>query len=111
MICDRYDVVVVPFPFDDILVSKRRPVLVLSGRTFNADSGQTIVSMITTAKKTTWPSDVVIADLAEAGLKHPCVVRLRLRTLPNAAILRRLGRLAIEDQAMCRMQLDDALTK
>ena len=35
MICDRYDVVVVPFPFDEIPVRKRRPVLVFSGRSFN----------------------------------------------------------------------------
>lgn len=110
MICDRYDVVVVPFPFDDIAVSKRRPVLVLSGRRFNEENGQTIVAMITTAKETAWPSDVAVSDLVQAGLRFPCVVRLRLRTLPNASILRGLGRLSAKDQEVCHQQLDDMLS-
>lgn len=107
MICDRFDIVVVPFPFDEMPVNKRRPAVVLSGRHFNVANGQTIFAMITTAKATSWPSDVAIETLDEAGLQQPCVIRLRLRTLPNASILRRLGRLASADRERCARQLED----
>jgi mRNA interferase MazF len=50
VICKRYDTVVVPFPFADIPILKRRPVVVLSGRSFNVANQATVVAMITTAK-------------------------------------------------------------
>lgn len=50
MICDRYDIIVVPFPFADVPVLKRRPAVVLSGAVFNATNGASVVAMITTAK-------------------------------------------------------------
>ncbi len=102
MIYDRYDVVVLPFPFDEIPVRKRRPAAVISGRSFNEANGNTIVAMITTAKETKWPSDATIVDLERAGLLVPCVVRMRLQTMPNNLIVRFLGSLGGRD----RLQLD-----
>lgn len=98
MICDAGDVVVVPFPFVDIAAEKRRPSLVLSTRAFNEANGHSICAMITTASRTRWPSDVAIRDLSEAGLPRACVVRWKLFTLPNEAILRRAGKLAARDR-------------
>lgn len=105
MICDRYDVVVVPFPFDEIPVHRKRPVLVFSGRPFNESNERTVVAMITSAKKVTWPSDVRIGDLPAAGLKVPSVARLRFQTMPNGIIIRRLGQLSPLDRLQCERQL------
>jgi len=110
VICERHQVVVVPFPFHEIAVSKRRPVLVLSGREFNETNGQTVVAMITTAKKTNWPSDTLVEDLDAAGLRTPCLVRLRLQTLPNEIIVRSLGTLAALDRLRFERQLAGMLT-
>ena len=109
MIFDRYDTAVVPFPFHEVALSKRRPVVVLSGRTFNEANDNTLVAMITTAKQTSWPSDVGIVDLDAAGLKHPCILRLRFQTLPNDLFLKRLGRLGSLDRLACERQLADML--
>lgn len=68
VICDRYDLAVVPFPFHEIPVRKRRPVVVLSGRQFNEANGWTVVAMVTTAKETAWTADIAIMDLQSAGL-------------------------------------------
>lgn len=111
MICDRYDVVVVPFPFDEIPVRKRRPVVVLSGRGFNERNDHTLVAMITTGKKTSWPSDVVIRDLETAGLQVPSIARLRFQTMPNSLIVRSLGRLAPLDRLQCERQLAEMLAE
>jgi hypothetical protein len=44
--CKPFDVVVVPFPFTDRHLSKRRPALALSSESFSADSGYTILARI-----------------------------------------------------------------
>ncbi len=70
MICDYGDVVVVPFPFVEMPVVKRRPALVLSRMAFNTQSGQSVCAMITTGAGSTWPHDVVIEAHQHAGLDH-----------------------------------------
>jgi mRNA interferase MazF len=109
VICERYDVVVVPFPFHEIPVRKRRPVAVISGKAFNQANGWTVVAMITTAKETNWPSDVPIKDLETAGLKAPCIVRPRFQTMPNEIIVRHIGALGSLDRLSCERQLADML--
>lgn len=99
MICERGDVVVVPFPFVDVAAEKRRPAVVLSRREFNDANGHSVCAMVTTAGQTAWPSDVAITDLSSAGLRRACVVRFKIFTLPNAIILRRAGALAETDRA------------
>lgn len=106
MIFDRFETAVVPFPFSDIPVQKRRPALVLSSREFNEESGQTIMAMITTAKDSAWPSDISISDIESAGLVADCVIRWKVMTLPNSTILRRLGKLSVEDENACRARFD-----
>lgn len=99
MICDFGDVVVVPFPFVDRPISKRRPALVLSREAFNADNGHTVLAMITTAAGLSWPSDIAIGDGESAGLSHHSVIRWKVFTLPNPTILRRIGGLGRDDRA------------
>jgi mRNA interferase MazF len=73
--CEAFDVVVVPFPFTDRAASKRRPALVLSDAdAFKAATGQVVLAMITSAKHAGWPLDILIEDLAAAGLlpRHLC---------------------------------------
>ncbi|MFN3546504.1 MAG: type II toxin-antitoxin system PemK/MazF family toxin [Mesorhizobium sp.] len=109
MICDRYDIVVVPFPFHEIPIRKRRPVVVLSNEAFNRDNGWTILAMVTTAKATRWASDTPILAWQMAGLNVECVIRLRLQTMPNDIIDRKLGRLADRDRTALDKHLASTL--
>lgn len=97
MICDLWDVVVVPFPFSEKAAAKRRPALVLSRKAFNA-SGHIVLAMITTRAHHAWPGDVEIKDSAAAGLPLPCIVRLKLFTLDARLLLRRIGALSASDR-------------
>ena len=101
VICDRWDVVIVPFPFSEKTGSKRRPALVVSNSAFNR-SGHTVLVMITTRGHHPWPGDCEITDLVAAGLPLPCIVRLKLFTLDNRVILRRLGRLNKTDRSQVK---------
>ncbi|MGQ0567032.1 MAG: type II toxin-antitoxin system PemK/MazF family toxin [Gemmobacter sp.] len=109
MICDRFETVVVPFPFAEQPVIKRRPVVVVSSRAFNEANSAVLVAMVTTAKATTWASDIPLTDLAAAGLPTACILRMRLTTLPNELILRSLGRLGAVDRLACERGLAEML--
>lgn len=99
MIYRAFDVVVVPFPFTDRASTKRRPALVLSdARSFNARAGHAVLAMITSARQSNWPLDTRIAELRAAGLPSASVVRMKLFTLDQQLILRRVGSLVASDR-------------
>ncbi len=108
MTCDPGDVVVVPFPFSERPGEKRRPAVALSRRKFNRE-GHTAFSMITTKVEPPWPGDRQIADRAAAGLPVACIVRLKLFTLDNRLILKKLGKLGAKDQAELRRRFRDLI--
>ncbi len=109
MTFDPFDVVVVPFPFTDRDAAVRRPALVVSTKPFNERHGQTVLAMITTARRSDWPSDINIEGWAKAGLTVSCRVRLKLFTLDTVLILRRLGSLAKNDRDAVRRALTRSL--
>jgi len=103
-VCDAGDIAIVPFPFTDLALAKPRPALALSAHKSNADSGNTIFAMITTAARSHWPSDVPLVAPAVAGLTAASLVRLKLFTLDNRLVSRRIGALSSRDrQAVRRM--------
>ena len=61
-------------------------------------NGHTLLAMITTASRSHWPSDHPVADLAGAGLRVPCVVRLKLFALENRLLDRLIGTLGPADR-------------
>ena len=95
---ERFDVVIVPFPFTDKAQTKRRPALVLSQRAFGRKAGHSVMAMITSANNPPWPLDVAITDLDAAGLPAASVVRMKLFTLDHRFVLSRRGKLANKDR-------------
>jgi mRNA interferase MazF len=101
MIFERFDVVVVPFPFVDAARSKPRPALVLSSMGFNRANFHTVLAMITRATHTKWPGDRAIEDLQPTGLRDASVVRFKVFTLDNRILQRRIGQLGRDDARDC----------
>jgi mRNA interferase MazF len=96
MICDPGEVVVVPFPFTDQARTKRRPALVLSGHTYNQRNAHTVVAMVTSTKPSAWHLDTPF-DWGAAGLARASIVRMKLATLDNRIIIRKVGKLLPAD--------------
>lgn len=90
-------VLIVPFPFTDIAVQKRRPALAISNQTFQADHGHVPLAMITSGIGSRWPSDIPLTELDGTGLTKACVVRLKLFTLESGLISGCVGRLGDAD--------------
>ncbi len=102
MIFDAGDVVVVPFPFSDLPVARPRPALVLSPAGANARAGTTVLAMITAAANSRRPNDVELTDLQTAGLRAPSVVRMKLFSLDNRLLARRVGVIGTSDRKAVR---------
>ena len=58
MIYKKFDIIVVPFPFVDSILSKPRPAIVLSNEEFQKRNRHVHLGMITTARNTQWKDDV-----------------------------------------------------
>ena len=104
MICNQWDVVAVPFPFTDKPEAKRRPALVLSNTVFNR-SGHTVLTMITTKGHLPWPGDTEIEEYSSAGLNLKCQVRLKIFTLDNRLLLKKIGHLGENDSKKVKKHL------
>jgi len=97
---EAFDVVTVPFPFTDKTTTKRRPALVLSETSaFNKQAGHSVLAMITSAKNSDWPLDTKIKDLDTAGLSSASIVRMKLFTLDDQLVVRKIGVLAEKDRS------------
>ncbi len=94
---EPWQVVVVPYPFVERGGTKRRPALAIGSEGF-APSGHALLAMITTAVRRPWPGDTELLDHRDAGLRRPCIVRLKLFTLDRRLIRRTVGRLSERDR-------------
>jgi mRNA interferase MazF len=102
---DRFDTVVVPFPFADRDATKKRPAVVLSDASFTEATGTIALAMITSAKQSDWPGDTAVADRSVAGLPLPSKVRMKLFTLEQRLIERRIGMLSPLDRDAVQIAL------
>ena len=92
MICKRWDVVRMTFPFLEGHDEKKRPALVVSTDALLSNYRVLWAIMITTAKGGVLAEDIAISDSSAAGLPEDCVIRpSRLFTISQDQLDRRLG--------------------
>ena len=102
----QFEVIVVPFPFTDSSATKKRPALIISdATTFNKTTHKSVMAMITTASHASWALDVPITDLKSAGLKAKSIVRMKLFTLDDALVVKKIGQLATSDRNLVKKSL------
>jgi len=68
-----------------------------------------VLAMITSATHAPWPGDAFIDNSKQTGLKAPSLVRLKLFTLDNRFVARRLGTLAGSDREAVSARVRDAI--
>ncbi|MFP4551280.1 MAG: type II toxin-antitoxin system PemK/MazF family toxin [Spirochaetales bacterium] len=103
--CKPGSVVEVPFPFMDVAKRKRRPALVLG-----SIPEAVVLAMITSAKRSAWPSDVPLVEWESAGLRAQSVVRLKLFSIEPELVITTRGELSPRDQAAVRESIRKHLT-
>jgi mRNA interferase MazF len=85
-------VCVVPFPYVDRPVRKRRPCVVVGAPAPELDL--VWVLMVTSRDNAPWPGDVEIDDLPAAGLPHASVVRTAKIATVEKSALQEIGSLS-----------------
>jgi mRNA interferase MazF len=99
------DVVVVPFPYADLLAEKRRPAVVISAPQLEKDHSLVWLAMVTSTSDRR-SGDVRVTDLTAAGLGTQCFVRpAKVATVSVARIIRRAGSLQPGDWKAVRAVL------
>lgn len=106
---NAWDIVRVPFPYTDRPVRERRPALVISAGDLQAKHGLLWVIMITSSENRGWVGDVVVSDLAMAGLPAPSIVRPAKIATIEARDANRLGVLPASDRGAVATYLADRL--
>ena len=94
---EPFDIVVVPFPFSDLIHAKKRKAVILSSQSFQKSSGNVTLGMVTSADRSSWPGDVKLEDLNVTGLKKSCYFRCKFFSLDLNLILERSGYLSKKD--------------
>jgi mRNA interferase MazF len=107
---ERGAVVLVPFPFSERPVTKKRPAVVVSSDTYHEASNDVIIAQITSKLAVRpRPGDHRVTAWQEAGLAVPSLVRVKLATLDGGLILRRLGTMTPRDMRAIDKGLGAAL--
>lgn len=101
------DVVLVPFPFTDQTITKKRPAVVVSSPVYHRERPDIILMAVTSQMR---PSalfgEVIITEWKEAGLLKPSVIKPIFTTIEQVLVLRKLGRLGKEDRKVLREGLE-----
>ncbi len=100
-----WDLVKVPFPYTNRPVQQRRPALVVAVPDVLGAPSLLWVLMVTSAGNRGWPGDVVVSDLAEAGLPAASVVRPAKIATIEAGDAERIGCLPDVDRPRVREAL------
>jgi mRNA-degrading endonuclease toxin of MazEF toxin-antitoxin module len=97
------DVVLVPFPFTDQSATKKRPAVVVSSGAYHRAGPDLVIMAITSQVRVARTvGEFRLRVWQSAGLLKPSAVKPVLTTIERALVLKRLGRLATEDQQALR---------
>ena len=95
------DVIIADFP--GVTGVKRRPAVVISTVDYHTAVRDVILGAVTTNLAiATTPTDHLIADWTEAGLRRPSAFRTFLVTLPQSEVLAVIGHLSSSDWQMVK---------
>ncbi len=94
----RGDVVLVPFPFSDQTMTKRRPAVIVSSNLYNNASSDIVIMAITSQiDKAAGIGECLIKDWQVAGLLKPSAIKPAISTIEQKLILKKLGSLSSDD--------------
>lgn len=100
------EVVLVTFPFTDQSVAKKRPAVIVSGRTYNASRRDLVIMAITSqVRMPTSFGETLLADWQTAGLVKSSVVKPVFATIEQSLVIRTLGTLSAADQRTLRQAI------
>lgn len=94
---EKWDIILVPFPFTNLTTTKKRPALIISPEEYN-DKLDVVITFITSKLDLEYIlGDYKIRNWSEANLPKPSMIRMKFATINKAIIIKKLGKLAEKD--------------
>lgn len=92
------DVVLVPFPFTDQSDTKKRPAVIVSSNSYNANRRDLIIMAITgQIRQPPGFGEMPVADWQAAGLIKPSAIKPVFTTIEQGLVIRKMGALSSSD--------------
>ncbi len=107
---DKFDIIVVPFPFTDQPITKKRPAIVISSKKFNQKIEHSVCAMITSSKNELWPNDLEIVNIKDCGLPAASKIRMKFFTIDHKLILNKIGALKKSEQTHLDKQIAEVMS-
>jgi mRNA interferase MazF len=95
---NKWDIVLVPFPFTDLSSIKKRPALILSPDKYNALDDIIIAFITSNIQGEDRFGDYLIEQWKQAGLPLPSKFRMKFATVSKDIIIKKIGHIEKTDQ-------------
>ena len=92
------DILLVPFPFTNQTLNKKRPAVIISSNVYNQEKIDLIIMAITSQISPSLSfGEMQITDFSAAGLIKPSVIKPVISTIEKCLVIRILGQLQNRD--------------
>ena len=106
------DIILVPFPFTDQTISKKRPAVVVSSDAYNNDRPDIILMAVTSQLRHLGKTgEAAIKNWKAAGLLKPSLIKPIITTIEKNLVLKKLGRLSKKDRHTLQETLQTIIGK
>jgi mRNA interferase MazF len=107
---NKWDVVLISFPFTDLTATKVRPAIVISPNSYHQNGQDGLFMLITSNTERRATHDIIISDThpeyAQTGLKKESCVRVsKIVTLNKSLVVHKLGSLGARLSLLVEAQL------
>ncbi len=110
-IYNKWDIILVPFPFTDLKTTKKRPALVISPNLYNKGPDIIIAFITSQLDGNKRLGDYLIKEWGDAKLPKPSMIRMKFATIDQSIVVKKLGKLTAPDIKSFQKQLIQFLTR
>lgn len=98
MIYKRWDIVLIPFPFTDFSILKKRPGLIISPNEFNKQGSDLVITFLTSKMNSSKRiGDYKLQEWEKSNLPKPTMSRMKFATISSKIIIKKIGQLQKND--------------
>src|SRR6056297_3813731 len=105
MTCEKWDIVLVPFPFTNLRSIKKRPALIISPNQYHSGPDVVIQFITSNIKSHGRTGDTIIQNWKESGLPKPSMIRMKFATIERPIIIKKIGKITSVDRETIHNEL------
>lgn len=110
MIYNKWEIILVPFPFTNLKTTKKRPALIISPDEYNKKY-DIIIAFITSKLDTEYRlGDYKIKEWERSNLPKPSMIRMKFATIDKSIVVKKIGKLGEKDIHQFKKALIDFFT-